>query len=174
MEIVKANSVEEAIRHATGEAAEAKPHFVMQCRVPLALSLPREGPEGLMARLRDLHRRCPSSLALEGVESGRLTPIALCHHDGDPFEQGAAPTQLLLVYGRLGDDSESAEYWTFNLRDGDADYAVLVNGHGRRHATESFGELKPDEALGWWAAGYWAWEQRIPSLNRMRYALIEG
>src|SRR5262245_29850461 len=126
---IVATTLEDAFRLASGEAAAAQPHFVMQCRVPLARPI---GRAELLERLRLMARHTRRDPALHIVESGRLRPVAIAHHDEDVLGQGTRPTQLLLIHGPLdgelweGKEPERPEYYTVDLVTGRIDHAVLL------------------------------------------------
>lgn len=150
-------SLDELLAVASGEANKRRPHVVAPLYMPLLPAFPRlHAIGGLAADLK------------QSVKNGDFDVIAVAH--GEMHRPGDEPELLhmILFYGAEGDDPPC--YLTFNTPTGDTEEAVLMNGDGTRYMG---GRLDNREALVKWIAGFLNWNEEVPGLYRLQYALVK-
>jgi hypothetical protein len=151
-------SLEELLAVASGEANKRRPHVIVPLYMPLSPEFARSNAlGGLNAKLR------------RNVAAGEFDVVAVAHGEMHPPGDESLPLHMILLYGAEEDDPPL--YLTFNTPTGDVEEAVLMNGDGTRYVG---GRLNNLDALVKWIAGFLNWNEEVPGLYRLQYALVEG
>ncbi len=158
-ECVAASSFDEAMKIATGQANKEAPHLTVPFYMPLAPSI----------TLLDAFRFCRQDIR-KAVNDGNAELLALAQGqmaDGDELR----PIELILIHGKLQDDDPNL-HLVYNRTDNEIAVAVLMDGDGLRFREDR--RLSQQEAVAFWMGGFLGWNEKIPGLYRLRYALIES
>jgi hypothetical protein len=140
----------------TGQANKDGPHLIVPFYMPLAPPLSfKEGLQCLSPRLR------------EQVRSGRISLLAIAH--GQMVEPETAGNQVQFVLLREREDGQD-HHLLFDTIEGDLETAVLMEGDGTRYLNQR--PLAKEEAVALWIGGFLGWNDKVPGLYRLRYALI--
>lgn len=151
-------SLEDFLAVASGEANRRRLHVAVPIYMPLSPEFPRsDALGGLNPELR------------RNVEAGDFDVVAVAHGEMHPPGEEPVLLHMILLYGAEKDDPPL--YLTFDSPTGEVEEAVLMDGDGLRHGSE---RLDNKEALIRWIAGFMNWNEEIPGLYRLRYALVEG
>lgn len=151
--------VEEVLKIASGVANKEAPHLTVPFYMPLAPSI----------ALKEALRACSPEIR-QAVENKTLRLLALAHGqmaDGPELRT----VQFVLMHGKFGGD-ESEMHYLFDCIEDELEIAVLMDGDGLRFDEKL--PLTQQEAVALWMGGFLGWNEKVPGLYRLRYALIEA
>ncbi len=151
VKVISVNSMDEAMKIATGEANADSKHLTVPLYMPLENDL----------RFEDA-LKCVSQKLHEDVTQGDVELIAIAM--GWMTQKDKSwPLQLVLY---RADEA----YMTYSKFEDEFEMAVLMDGDGRRYLNRE--KLPLEEALRQWIAGFVNWNCEVPGLYRLQYALI--
>jgi len=151
VKVVSIDSMDEAMKIATGEANADSRHLTVPLYMPLENDLPLE--DALKYVSHKLH---------DEVNRGNVELIAIAMGWMTQNDK-SWPLQLVLYWG-------DEAYMTFSKFEGEFEMAVLMDGHGRRYLNRE--KLSREEALRQWIAGFLNWNCEVPGLYQLQYAFI--
>jgi len=149
----------DAMTIATEKANSESPHLVVPFYMPLAKP---------MSLAKALNCCRPEVKTL--VETDEVQMLGVAHGTMVAPGDEERTVQFILLFGSLA-DGDPDTYWLFDTFDDEYDLAVLMNGDGSRFMDERV--LTQEEAISLWMGGFLGWNEKVPGLYRLRYALIQ-
>lgn len=155
---ISVNSVEEAIKIATGQANKEAPHLVVPFYMPLQKSI----------ALNDALAICDDDIQI-AVRDGKARLLAIATGLMSDSESSWSVT-FVLLQGNL-DDESGPRHFVYDKEFGECDSAVLMDGDGLR---VSSADLSQEQAVAYWMGGFLGWNENCPGMYRLKYAMVEA